>query len=282
LPRKTGSENIKPWDMTDATAALTPIEHLLSIDTGVATVTLDRPAAYNALTADLLESLLATFVALRAEPDVRAIVFTGAGKGFCSGQALNDRRSLPDENADISVAVVERYNPLLETLITFEKPIVAAINGVVAGAGLGLALACDFRIVADDAVFTTAFVKIGLACDAGTTLLLPRIVGYANALELCLTGERFDARRANALGLVTRLVAAGSAGAEADAFARRLAEGPASLALVKRELVRNGLGDVRAALAFEAELQSLAGKTADFREGLAAFTAKRPPAFRGR
>jgi 2-(1,2-epoxy-1,2-dihydrophenyl)acetyl-CoA isomerase len=282
LPRKTGSENIKPWDMTDATAALTPTEHLLSIDTGVATVTLDRPAAYNALTADLLESLLATFVALRAEPDVRAIVFTGAGKGFCSGQALNDRRSLPDENADISVAVVERYNPLLETLITFEKPIVAAINGVVAGAGLGLALACDFRIVADDAVFTTAFVKIGLACDAGTTLLLPRIVGYANALELCLTGERFDARRANALGLVTRLVAAGSAGAEADAFARRLAEGPASLALVKRELVRNGLGDVRAALAFEAELQSLAGKTADFREGLAAFTAKRPPAFRGR
>lgn len=282
MPRKTGSENIKPWDMTDATAAHTPIEHLLSIDTGVATVTLDRPAAYNALTADLLESLLATFVALRAEPDVRAIVFTGAGKGFCSGQALNDRRSLPDENADISVAVVERYNPLLETLITFEKPIVAAINGVVAGAGLGLALACDFRIVADDAVFTTAFVKIGLACDAGTTLLLPRIVGYANALELCLTGERFDARRANALGLVTRLVAAGSAGAEADAFARRFAEGPASLALVKRELVRNGLGDVRTALAFEAEMQSLAGKTADFREGLAAFTAKRPPAFRGR
>jgi 2-(1,2-epoxy-1,2-dihydrophenyl)acetyl-CoA isomerase len=209
-------------------------------------------------------------------------VLTGAGKGFCSGQALNDRRSLPDENADISVAVVQRYNPLIETLIAFEKPIVAAINGVVAGAGLGLALACDFRIVADDAVFTTAFVKIGLACDAGTTLLLPKIAGYANALELCLTGERFDAQRANALGLVTRLVAAGSAGVEAGAFARRLAEGPASLAFVKRELVRNGLGDVRAALAFEAEMQSLAGKTEDFRAGLAAFNAKRPPAFRGR
>ena len=267
--------------MADA-QELSPIEHRLALDGGVATVTLDRPAAYNALTADLLESLLVTFTALHQDPAVRAVVFTGAGKGFCSGQALNDRRSLPNENADISIAVVERYNPLLELLITFEKPVVAAINGVVAGAGLGLALACDFRIVADDAVFTTAFVKIGLACDAGTTLLLPRIAGYANALELCLTGERFDAQRANALGLVTRLVPAGTAGAEADALARRFAEGPASLALVKRELVRHGLGDVRAALAFEAEMQSLAGKTADFREGLAAFNAKRPPVFRGR
>jgi 2-(1,2-epoxy-1,2-dihydrophenyl)acetyl-CoA isomerase len=267
--------------MTDA-LELSPIEHLLALDAGVATVTLDRPAAYNALTADLLESLLVTFTALQRDAAVRAVVFTGAGKGFCSGQALNDRRSLPDENADISIAVVERYNPLLELLITFEKPIVAAINGVVAGAGLGLALACDFRIVADDAMFTTAFVKIGLACDAGTTLLLPRMIGYANALELCLTGERFDAQRAQALGLVTRLVPAGAAGAEADTFARRLAEGPASLAFVKRELVRHGLGDVRAALAFEAQMQSLAGKTDDFREGLAAFSAKRPPVFRGR
>ncbi len=126
------------------------------------------------------------------------------------------------------------------------------------------------------------FVWIGLACDAGTTLLLPRIAGYANALELCLTGERFDAHRASALGLVTRLVPAGAAGTEATAFARRFADGPASLAYVKRELVHNGLGDLRAALAFEAEMQSLAAKTDDFRVGLAAFTAKRPPAFRGR
>jgi 2-(1,2-epoxy-1,2-dihydrophenyl)acetyl-CoA isomerase len=218
---------------------------------------------------------------LRDEPAVRAIVFTGAGKGFCSGQDLNDRRSLPDENADISRAVRERYNPLLETLITFEKPVVAAVNGVAAGAGLGLALACDFRIVADDAIFTTAFAKIGLACDAGTTLLLPRIAGYANALELCLTGDRFDAQRANALGLVTRLVPAGTAPAEAERFARRLAEGPASLAYIKRELVHNALGDVRAALAYEAEMQSLAAKTEDFRTGLAAFTAKQQPSFRG-
>lgn len=268
--------------MTDAIGTLSPLEHLVALDGGVATVTLDRPAAYNALTAGMLESLLVTFRALQHDAAVRAVVFTGAGKGFCSGQALDDLRSLPHENADISVAVRERYNPLLEALITFEKPVVAAINGVVAGAGLGLALACDFRIVAEDAVFTTAFVKIGLACDAGTTLLLPRIAGYANALELCLTGERFDARRAQALGLVTRLVPAGTAGAEAATFAQRFADGPASLAYVKRELVHNGLGDVRAALAFEAEMQALAGQTEDFRAGLAAFRAKRPPEFRGR
>jgi 2-(1,2-epoxy-1,2-dihydrophenyl)acetyl-CoA isomerase len=279
---KTRSKHTKRASLTHATDGLDPIEHLLTIDAGVATVTLDRPAAYNALTAGMLESLLATFRALAHDSDVRAIVFTGAGKGFCSGQALDDRRTLPDENADISIAVVERYNPLLELLITFEKPIVAAVNGVAAGAGLGLALACDFRIVAEDAVFTTAFVKIGLACDAGTTLLLPRIVGYANALELCLTGERFNAQRAKTLGLATKVVAAGSAALEAAAFARQFAEGPASLAYVKRELVRNGLGDVRAALAFEGEMQALAGKTEDFRAGLSAFKAKRPPDFRGR
>jgi 2-(1,2-epoxy-1,2-dihydrophenyl)acetyl-CoA isomerase len=268
--------------MTDFRSALAPVDHLLACENGVATVTLNRPAAYNALTADLLESLLATLRALREDGDVRAIVLTGAGKGFCSGQALDDRRSLPSEYADVGKAVVERYNPLIATMIAFEKPIVAAINGVVAGAGLGLALACDFRIVGADAVFTTAFVKIGLACDAGTTLLLPRMIGYARALELCLTGDRFDARRADALGLVTKLVPPDAVLGEADAFARRFVSGPASFAYVKRELVRNGLGDVQEALAYEAEIQSLAGRTEDFREGLAAFREKRPPNFLGR
>jgi 2-(1,2-epoxy-1,2-dihydrophenyl)acetyl-CoA isomerase len=263
-------------------ATLSPVEHLVAYDDGVATVTLNRPAAYNALTAALLESLVISIRTLQSDPAVRAIVLTGAGKGFCSGQALDDKRSLPGANAELGRAVVERYNPLIATLIASEKPIVAAINGVAAGAGFGLALACDFRIVAEDAAFTTAFVKIGLACDAGTTLLLPRMIGYPRALELCLTGERFDAQRANALGLVTRLVPPEFVAGEAAAFARQFVAGPASLAYVKRELVRNGLGDVMAALAFEAEMQTLAGRTEDFREGLAAFSEKRPAVFRGR
>jgi 2-(1,2-epoxy-1,2-dihydrophenyl)acetyl-CoA isomerase len=269
--------------MTDLSlAALSPVEHLVALDDGVVTVTLNRPHAYNALTADLLESLLVTFRTLERDGAVRAVVLTGAGKGFCSGQALDDRRSLPEPGVDIGALVVRRYNPLIATMIGFEKPLVAAINGVVAGAGLGLALACDFRIVAEDAAFTTAFAHIGLACDAGVTLLLPRMAGYARALELAMTGERFDAQRAEALGLVTRLVPPGAVGETAAAFARRLAAGPASLALIKREFVRNALGDVPAALAVEAETQTLAGRTEDFREGLAAFAAKRAPAFRGR
>jgi 2-(1,2-epoxy-1,2-dihydrophenyl)acetyl-CoA isomerase len=269
--------------MTDGpTAALAPIEHRLMLDAGVATVTLDRPHAYNALTAALLDSLYLTFRALEADSAVRAIVLTGAGKGFCSGQALDDRASFPDGTTDAGALVRRRYNPLIATMIACEKPLVAAINGVVAGAGLGLALACDFRIVAADATFTTAFVKIGLACDAGTTLLLPRMIGYARALELALTAERFDAQRADALGLVTRLVAPDRVAAEAAVFARQFVSGPASLALVKREFVRNGLGDVLEALDAEADVQTLAARSADFQEGLAAFASKRAPAFRGR
>lgn len=269
--------------MTDGPAgALAPVEHLVSLDAGVATVTLNRPQAYNALTAALLESLLVTVHALEADPSVRAIVLTGAGKGFCSGQALDDRASFPGPGIDAGALVRRRYNPLVAALIAIEKPLVAAINGVVAGAGLGLALACDFRIVASDATFTTAFVKIGLACDAGTTLLLPRMIGYARALELALTGERFDAARAETLGLATRVVPPERVADEAAAYARQFVAGPASLAFVKREFVRNGLGDVLEALDAEADAQTLAARTADFREGLAAFAGKRPPAFRGR
>jgi 2-(1,2-epoxy-1,2-dihydrophenyl)acetyl-CoA isomerase len=268
--------------MTDGHAAPITVEHRLTLDDGVATVTLDRPQAYNALTAALLESLYTTVRALEADPAVRAIVLTGAGKGFCSGQALDDRASFPDGTADAGALVRRRYNPLIAAMIACEKPLIAAINGVVAGAGLGLALACDFRIVAEDATFTTAFVKIGLACDAGTTLLLPRMIGYARALELALTAERFDARRAEALGLVTRIVAPDRVAVEAANFARQFVAGPASLAFVKREFVRNGLGDVLAALDAEADVQTLAARTDDFREGLAAFAGKRPPAFRGR
>lgn len=262
---------------------LQPVDHLVDVDGAVATITLNRPAAYNALTADLLESLLVTLDALAAEERVRAIVLTGAGKGFCSGQALDDPRSLPDlERPQLGAAVRERYNPLLLKLITLEKPTVAAINGVAAGAGMGLALACDFRILAENASFTTAFVKIGLVPDSAVSLLLPALVGYGRALELCLLAERIDARRADALGLATRVVAAVAVAGEARDLAAALAAGPRSLGYAKRELVRNGLGDVQAALAYEAEMQTLAGETDDFREGLAAFGAKRAPVFRGR
>jgi 2-(1,2-epoxy-1,2-dihydrophenyl)acetyl-CoA isomerase len=259
-----------------------PIDHRVTVADGVATIAFARPHAYNALTADLLESLLATFKTLERDASVRAIVITGDGKAFCSGQALDDVKTLPPGGAaDLANTVERRYNPLIVKLLTIEKPVIAAVNGVAAGAGMGIACACDFRIVAQTASFTTAFVKIGLVPDSGLSFTLPRIVGYANALELCMLSEKIDAARADALGLCTRVVPVERCLEEAQSLAATLARGPHSLGLIKRELARNGLGDVQAALAYEGHLQTIAGATNDFAEGLAAFAAKRTPAFRG-
>ena len=242
-----------------------PVDHRLSIDGGVATVTFARPQAYNALTADLLK-------ALERDASVRAIVLTGEGKGFCAGQALDDVKTLPPGGAaDLANTVEKRYNPLILKLVTIEKPVIAAVNGVAAGAGMGIACAS----------FTTAFVKIGLVPDSGLSFTLERIVGYAAAVELCMLSEKIDAARADAMGLCTRVVPTERCLEEAQQLAATLARGPQSLGLIKRELVRNSLGDIKAALDYEAHLQTIAGATADFAEGLAAFTAKRPPQFRG-
>ncbi len=174
-----------------------------------------------------------------------------------------------------------RYGPFITAIMTSAKPVVAAVNGVAAGAGMAIACACDFRIVAESASFTTAFAKIGLVPDSALSFTLPRLVGYGRALELCLLSEKVDARRADALGLCTKVVPAERLAEEAQAFAAALARGPRSLGMIKRELLRNGLGELRDALDYEVQLQAAAGATADFAEGLAAFRAKRAPDFTG-
>lgn len=258
------------------------IDHRVERDGSIATVTIDRPQARNSLTIELVHSLLGTFQRLNADASVRAIVLTGAGNAFCAGQALDDARVVNATSAvDLTAAIEQGYNPLVSAIVGSDKPVIAAVNGAAAGAGFSLACACDFRIVADNAFFTSAFVKIGLAPDGGLSFTLPRIVGYARALEICMLSERIDAGRADALGLCTRVVSAADVLDEARRFARALAAGSRAVGLTKRLLKANGLGALQDALELELETQREATGTADFREGIAAFTGKREARFSG-
>ncbi|MBV8353712.1 MAG: enoyl-CoA hydratase/isomerase family protein [Candidatus Eremiobacteraeota bacterium] len=260
-------------------------EHRVEAADGVATITLDRPQQYNALTATLLEALHVTFANLERDAGVRAIVLTGEGKGFCAGQSLDDPALVHGAvggKIDIFRAVAVRYNPLLRKILTIEKPVIAAVNGVAAGAGMGLALACDLRVASEEASFTTAFVRIGLVPDSGLSFLLPRMIGFGRALEAILLSDKIEAPRALELGLVSRVCPAAELASEAKSLASRLAQGPRALGLVKRELARNALGDLDEALRYEAEIQAVAAETNDFMEGLAAFREKRPARFSGR
>jgi 2-(1,2-epoxy-1,2-dihydrophenyl)acetyl-CoA isomerase len=252
----------------------------LEVDDGVATITLDRPAALNALTVPLKEELLAAFDRVAADPAVRAIVLTGAGRAFCAGQDLRER--LEPGAAPLDVEIRERYNPIILAMRRLEKPIVGAINGIAAGAGASLAFACDLRIAAEGASFLLAFGRVGLIPDSGATWLLPRLVGAAKATELALTGDPLSAADAERLGLVTRVVPADRVVAEAHAMAAQLAAmAPRALALTKRALEASWTASLEEQLDLEAELQGIAGATADHAEGLAAFMEKRPPRFTG-
>jgi 2-(1,2-epoxy-1,2-dihydrophenyl)acetyl-CoA isomerase len=250
------------------------------VDRGVATITLDRPDALNALTRQLKEELLAAFRDAARDGHVRVVVLTGAGRAFCAGQDLKER--LEPDAPPLEVELRERYNPLILAMRRLEKPIVGAINGVAAGAGASLAFACDLRIAADDARFVLAFGRIGLIPDSGATWLLPRLVGPARAAELALRNEPLPAAEAERWGLVSRVVPGDVLVAEAAAMAASLAEGaPRAMALTKRALNRTWSMDLPEALDYEADLQGIAGRTADHAEGIAAFAEKRPPRFTG-
>ena len=246
----------------------------------IATITLDRPGALNALTVPLKTELLTAFRQVGRDRAVRAVVLTGAGRAFCAGQDLKER--LEPDAAPLAVELRERYNPLIRAMRAIDQPIVGAINGVAAGAGASLAFACDIRLAAEGASFVLAFERIGLVPDTGATWFLPRLVGPAKAAELALTGAPLSAADAERFGLVARVVPPDALGAEARAVAERLAGlAPRALALTKRALDRSWSLDLDAALEDEAYRQSVAGATADHAEGIAAFVEKRPPRFRG-
>ncbi len=253
--------------------------HRVERSDAVATVTLDRPDALNAQTRASRRALIRDLRTLSADDAVRCVVLTGAGRAFCAGQDLRE----PDALTDVDVVIRETYIPIVEALVGMPKPVVAAINGPAAGAGLSIALACDLRYMADDAVLMLAFSNIGLVPDCGGTWLLVRTVGHARAFELAATGRRVHADEALALDLVQRVLPRDEVLSAAHALARELAARPTlALGWTKRLLraaERSALADV---MELEAQLQASAVMTRDHAEGVAAFLEKREPRFEGR
>jgi 2-(1,2-epoxy-1,2-dihydrophenyl)acetyl-CoA isomerase len=253
---------------------------LRSIDGGVLTLTLNRPDALNAFTVEMKEALLAALKDAARDKTVRVVVLTGAGRAFSAGQDLKERQG--SDVSDLGTELRTRYNPIILAMRRLEKPIIGAINGVAAGAGISVALACDIVIASDKASFIEAFSRVGLVPDTGSSWFLPRLVGYGRAAEMAFTADPVDGTTAERIGLVNRVVPADDLMAEANALAARLAKSaPIALALAKRALNRALDSNLEEALEYEAQLQSIAGRSADHREGVAAFVEKRPPDFRG-
>lgn len=252
---------------------------LYGLKDGVATLTLNRPRAYNAFTEQMHIELMDALKKAERDAAVRCIVITGAGKAFCSGQ---DLKEIPlDGSRSLGQSVRQRYNPLVLRLRGIAKPIVAAVNGVAAGAGMSLALACDFRVAVESARFVAAFANVGVVPDTGASYFLPRLIGYARAVELCMLGGSIDAPTAYSYGMLNVVAAPDDFPAAVQAFAGRLADGPAlALALMKRSLSLSLSADLPTVLDYEAQAQQIAGGSPEYAEGVQAFREKRQPRFR--
>ena len=250
---------------------------LYDLADGIATLTLNRPQAYNAFDRGMHAELMRALKDAERDSTVRCIIITGAGKAFCSGQDLKDI----EPGASFGALVRERYNPLVLKLRALPKPIVAAVNGVAAGAGMSLALACDFRVAAESARFVAAFANVGLVPDTGMSYLLPRLIGYARALELCMLGGTLDAATAHAYGMLNMVVPAGELPGAARNLAERLVNGPATaLGLMKRSFELGQSATFEQTVDYEAQAQQIAGSGQEYAEGVAAFREKRVANFR--
>ena len=250
---------------------------------GVLTLTLNRPDVLNSFNLAMARALQSALADAAADPAIRCVLLTGAGRGFCAGQDLAAAAIDPATPLDVGAIVREQYNPIVRAIWTLEKPVVCAVNGVAAGAGANLALACDIVVASTDASFIQSFCKIGLIPDSGGTWLLPRLVGAARAAALVLLGEKLPASTAREWGLIYETFEPAELREQAMALAVHLASQPTrALGLTKRALnlaLEQGLS---AQLDTEMEIQTEAARTADFTEGVQAFLQKRKPVFTGR
>lgn len=253
-----------------------------TLSEGVATITLDRPDVLNSINRAMAKELQLTLGAVGKDPAVRAILLTGSGRAFCAGQDLSEAVPPEGPRPDLGDIVHASYNPVIRLIRGIEKPVICAVNGVAAGAGANLALACDILIAAEEASFIQSFSKLGLIPDSGGTFFLPRLVGLHRATAMMMLGEKIHAERARELGLVYEVVPHSVLHETAFAMARSLAsQATRGFGLTKRALNRSLGSDLDAQLEFEEELQREAGRTHDYEEGVRAFLEKRKPEFTG-
>ncbi len=251
---------------------------------GVRLLTLNRPESFNSLTVELKQALLGALRDAAADESIRSVVLTGAGKAFCAGQDLKEHIEVLESGEESPLNTVEEYyNPLIRTITTMPKPVIAAVNGTAAGAGASLAYACDLRVASADAKFLMAFANVGLSGDSGVSWTLPRLIGYGRAMEMLLLAEPVAAEEALRIGMINRLVGTGEAATAAQELAGRMAAGPTSAyARIKETVLAAAAEGLDEALAVEAGAQMQAGQTDDHREAVAAFVDKRNPHFGGR
>lgn len=255
---------------------------LFDISKGVATIILNRPDRYNAVNQDLMDGIMEGLEKCKEDENIRAVVVTGSGPGFCAGADMGvfGVEATPEERRDY---IVEKYQPIMEQFFSLKKPIIGAINGTAAGVGAAFALACDFRVMSTRSSILYAFINIGLGPDGGASWLLSRQVGYSKALEIAVSGKKVTGEECLKLGLTNRLVDDENIVSEAQNWAKELSEKPTlAVGITKQDVFFSMNNDLNETIAFEAERQVLAFKSYDLKEGVTAFIEKREPKFLGK
>lgn len=250
---------------------------------GIATLTLNRPEVFNSLNEIMHTELKDSLKNIKNDKSIRVLIITGNGKAFCAGQDLNDRSvNNSDEKLDLGESIERKYNPLIKSIYNLQIPVICKVNGVAAGAGVGIALACDFVIAHEKVSFIQAFCKLGLVPDSGNSFFLPQLVGMARAKELCMLGEKLSAKTALDYGLISRVYNLDEIDEEVNNLAIHFSKAPTyGLSLIKKALNESVDNTLDQQLELEKNLQRAAGHSNDYKEGVAAFLEKRTPVFKG-